>query len=244
MLLLVDIGNTNLKWAFLAGTQLGESAALPHGGELPEVLRSRWRASPSRPSGIWVANVAGRALGEGLSAWADTQWGLTPRFAQSQGEFLGVRSGYRDPGQLGVDRWLAMVAAFDALRRAVLVVDCGTAATLDLIDDGGQHRGGLIVPGLGIMQNALVRGTQLDVDPSLGEPPTLARDTATGIAAGAHQALIGAIERTRSQAGRLLGHTPELILTGGDGPRVHRSLAGRLEPDLVLQGLALLAGRG
>lgn len=242
MLLLVDIGNTNLKWAFLEGNRLSGSHSLRHGGELSRTLTDRWLAGTT-PSGVWVANVAGRTIGEGFTEWSEIHWGLTPRFAESQPRLLGVANGYRDPRQLGVDRWLAMVAAFDALHTSVLVVDCGTAATLDLIDDGGRHLGGLILPGLGMMRSALLRGTQLAVSPSLDAPPALAQDTESGIAAGTHQALIGAIARTLAQAHDLLGRTPLLVLTGGDGILVHRQLGGRLEPDLVLQGLALLARR-
>ncbi len=240
MLLLVDIGNSCLKWGFEEAGRLHPGGSLPHAGALPAALTDGWLASP-RPSAVWVANVASPALGDSLAAWSKQHWGLTPRFAESQPALLGVRNGYQEPSRLGVDRWLALVAAYHSLGTAVLAVDCGTAATLDLVDEDGRHLGGLILPGLGMMRGALLAGTQMAVDPNFDGPAPLGTDTATCIAAGARQALTGAVERTLAQARGLLGHTPSLVLTGGDGPLLHRELGGRLEPELVLQGLALLA---
>lgn len=240
MLLLVDIGNTKLKWAFLEAGQLRAGGSFAHAGALSEALTAHWCAIPV-PSAIWVANVAGTSPGKTLGIWTDTHWHLTPRFAAAQRELLGVRNGYRDYRRLGVDRWLAMVAAYTSLRGAVLVVDCGTAATLDLVSEEGRHLGGLILPGLGMMRSALMAGTHLSADPGSETVLSLGVDTAGCIAAGARYALIGAVERTLAHARTLLGRTPALVLAGGDGALMHPYLAGRLEPDLVLRGLALLA---
>jgi type III pantothenate kinase len=243
MELLVDIGNTNLKWAIQHAGRLSRGGALPHGRKIPAEVGALWLGS-SPPGAVWVANVAGARLAEKLTDWTRQHWALTPHFAQSQPSLLGVTNGYRDPRRLGVDRWLAMVATYHARARAVLVVDCGTAATLDLVAADGRHLGGLILPGFGMMHSALLTGTRLALPPAEAEPPWLGSDTSACVAAGTREALLGAIERTLRQAREMLAATPDLMLTGGDGAKIAEHLTARFEPDLVLQGLGLYARLG
>ena len=167
---------------------------------------------------------------------------MLPEFAAATAELAGVTSGYEAPARLGVDRWLALVAAWNAARQAVVVVDLGTAATLDFVTADGRHLGGYIVPGLGLMAAALARDTAGvrvagDLAPHLGP----GRNTAQAVRRGSTAMLLDFIEASVGRFADTGDGAPEVFLTGGDA----EPLAGRLpfgvrvEPDLVLDGLAL-----
>ena len=238
--LLVDIGNTNLKWAYWDSGQLREPGSHAHEGALPAKITDTWLASPA-PLAMLVANVAGAGLQQRLTDWTLAHWGLAPTYASSQPFCLGVTNGYREYGSLGVDRWLAIIAAYHRFRRAVLVVDCGTAVTLDAVRDDGQHLGGLIMPGLRMMRAALSSGTRLPPTQADREMGALGNDTVSCIVAGIRQALVGAIERTLQRVPTGSPNNPLLVFTGGDGESFADRLGGPYEPHLVLQGLALSA---
>lgn len=254
MKLLVDLGNSQLKWAFGTAAGLLAVGDASHGAE-PE-LAAIFRAGYA-PDEIRVANVAGDAAGARLAEALRAHFGLTPSFARSAPGGAGVRSGYADPAQLGIDRWLAICAAFAQYRGALCVVDTGTATTIDLVNGAGDHEGGLILPGMTLMQSALLGNTANLARLSSGGPAsvqgpgtraiTLGRDTAAAIQHGAVeataclvQACLGVPPGTDGSGRRLL------VLTGGSGPllkaAVLRKEGGiRLEyrPHLVLEGLAL-----
>jgi type III pantothenate kinase len=157
--------------------------------------------------------------------------------AQSQVDGFGVRNAYRQPEKLGVDRWLALVAARQDLQ-PVCVVDCGTAITLDLLDGEGQHLGGLICPGLTLMKQALSDGTQALAFDGREFALKPADFTEAAIDSGTLFAAIGLVEA-------VLARQPEgfkIILTGGDALRIAGGLKLRHQVDdaLVLRGLALI----
>jgi len=263
MKLLVDIGNSRVKWAF--GTTAGFVAL----GEATHTVREEFRAlldAGYEPGEIRVANVAGAEAEARVVGSLQESFGIAPVLARSAASGAGVRNGYGDPSQLGVDRWLAICAAFDRYRAPVCVVDTGTATTIDVVDAGGQHLGGLILPGLTLMQSALFGNTGDLARLFPGSDPTrrpapdgiaLGRDTAAAIRGGALQStacLVGAcLNHLRDSAPS--GAQPGLlVLTGGGAPLLGaevQRLAGvlggsglpgfRLEhrPQLVLDGLAL-----
>lgn len=263
MKLLVDLGNSRLKWAF--GTAAGFVALgeAPRGGA--EEFSDLFDADHA-PDEIRVANVAGAPAGARLAARLQERFGVAPLFARSVASGAGVRSGYTDPSQLGVDRWLAVCAAFARYRAAVCVVDAGTATTIDVVSGDGEHQGGLIVAGITLMQSALLGGTgdlarlsaagggTRDI---AGEAIPLARDTAAAIRNGAVQAtacLVGACFNQLRGCTLPGDASALLVITGGAAPLLGAavlSLAGvagsgggrafRLEhrPQLVLEGLAL-----
>ena len=176
MKLLVDIGNSRVKWAFsTVGCFLAQGEALRDDGTaLGSLLESR-----HAPDEIRISNVAGPEVGAGIAASLHEHFRIAPLFASSAATGGGVRNGYIIPGQLGVDRWLAVCAAFARYGAAVCVVDAGTATTIDLVTASGQHQGGLILPGLELMQSALLRRTgdlarlsETTGRPFVGEFPT------------------------------------------------------------------------
>jgi type III pantothenate kinase len=243
MKLLVDIGNSRLKWAF--GTAAGFVALgeAPCGGA--EEFSGLFAADHA-PEEIRVANVAGAGTGARLAARLQEHFGVAPLFARSAASGAGVRSGYVDPSQLGVDRWLAVCAAFARYRAAVCVVDAGTATTIDVVRRNGEHQGGLILAGITLMQSALLGGTgdlaRLSVAhpaadggatsagaaPGVeGEAVPLGRDTAAAIRHGAVQAtvcLVGACLEQLRGATSHGGEPPLLVLTGGAAPSLGTAL--------------------
>jgi type III pantothenate kinase len=238
--LLLDVGNSRLKWAWFKQGVLQEPGVLLHRGrELAPLLQEAW-AGLGKPAHLLGACVAPAAVREQLERWVATHWGCAVRWARSEAAFGQVRNGYRDPARLGVDRWLAICAAWQRLGSAACVIDCGSAITIDILDKNGAHQGGLIAPGLRLMGNALASATGLPE--TTGTVRTaLGRDTAAAIESGASHALLGLIERARG----LAPPQARLALTGGDAGLLAAQLDCPYEllPDLVLEGLAAtLAG--
>lgn len=156
MKLLVDIGNSRIKWAVSSAGNFVAQGQSPLAAELAAGLLAEDRQGLTE---IRVANVAGARAGQRVGAALQARYGLAPVFALSAAEGADVVSGYTDAAQLGVDRWLAICAGFHRYRAPMCVVDAGTATTVDVVSGGGRHAGGLILPGIDLMQAALRQGT-------------------------------------------------------------------------------------
>lgn len=251
--LLVDIGNTRIKWTVWRGGRLGTLRAHAHTGwssadYLRHVLQGPGRKAPR----ILVACVAGAAIERRFAAAARP---VVPEFVATSRASAGVATRYVEPWRLGVDRFMAAIAAHHlAGRRGACVINVGTAVTLDLVDGRGSHLGGTIVPGPKLMIESLLRrtaGIAHRAQRSSAARPRrglgagmFARDTASAIERGAWQAVAGAVERAVREARRELGAAPLVILTGGGASELRRLVDLRhVEvPDLVLRGIALHAG--
>ncbi|WP_250464347.1 type III pantothenate kinase [Microbulbifer litoralis] len=238
----LDIGNTRTKWrlressgAVLRG--VASTAELKSGG-LPSGLL---QLCPQR---VRAANVAGPAAAAALAGWVQSQLGLVLELARVDSPCAGVTCAYRDPRRLGVDRWLALLAAHRRDPGPALVVDCGSAVTIDLLGAGGRHLGGYILPGLAAMRGALYRDTDAvkvaeRLEPGMSLAP--GRDTDSAVNRGLPMMVLGAIDRALRELVASGGPEPGLWLTGGDG-RFFSSLCDRphqLVPELVLDGLVL-----
>jgi type III pantothenate kinase len=240
--LLVDIGNTSLKWAIGESGVLSEMQTLRHGRGLPIDLHAAWEQL-KRPRRILVSNVGGTRMGEAVKNACRAYWEREPIFAATEHSAHGVTIAYERPERLGVDRWLVLLAAHRTCEGPVLIVDAGTAITYDLMLGNGRHLGGLILPGIETMRDGLLAGTHIPrVEPTeLADP--WAADTGDAIAAGSIQAPTALAERLLERLARQADSTPTCILTGGDADRLIPALGILVQqrPDLVLQGLALLA---
>jgi type III pantothenate kinase len=249
--LLVDVGNTFVKWGRYAppsvpgANALGRDHLLEYDRVLLDEIQSLtsyWKDLPA-PSKIVVSNVAGTRLRNPLlrafESWVDV---VQPQWIVSQQEQCGVTNGYLNPGQLGSDRWAAMIGARAIMQgKPLLVAVCGTATTVDLLSASGRFVGGAIMPGLGLMQRVLHEQTAALPD-SQGEYVDYPRQTVDAIASGCAHAQAGAVERLYF----LHKHTePSLhcVISGGAA----RTLAPRLTIDftyyenLVLDGLYQIA---
>ncbi|MBS1170826.1 MAG: transcriptional activator, Baf family protein [Burkholderiaceae bacterium] len=246
MLLLVDAGNTMIKWA-IAGNSPGDwrangTVALADIAQ----LETEWRAGAI--SRALISNVAGKArrsqlekLLVGLPA-GSIEW-----FASAP-ELAGVRNGYRNPAQLGCDRFAAMIGAHGMFPgQPLIVATCGTATTIDAVTADGLFVGGMILPGLGLMASSLARNTanlpQVAQD-SLQFTP-FASNTNDAIASGCIAAQIGAIEHAAALHAKRCGSVL-CVLSGGAAASVapHLSVAHRIVDNLVLMGLHTAAQAG
>ncbi len=233
-MLLLDAGNTRIKWAFVRG-----GAWLSQGVVAVEdepALRQAFSALP-QPARILACNVAGAAVAGRIRA-ACAAWDCGVEFIAAQAEQCGVRNGYAEPGQLGSDRWAALVGAWAEVRAACLVVSCGTATTIDALSADGDFRGGLILPGLDMMRRSLADGTaQLQL--AGGNWDEFPRNTADAMYSGALKATIGAIRLQHE----LLGQPPaQCVLSGGAAGQIeaHLGLPLMRRDDLVLRGLQVI----
>jgi len=240
--LLIDIGNTSLKWTRGESGSLEAMRTLRHHGGLPIDLHAAWeRLAP--PRRILVSNVGGTELAGALERVCCSYWDRAPLFATPEPAAYGVTIAYERPERLGVDRWLALIAAHRICRGPVLVVDAGTAITYDLLLGDGNHLGGLITAGIEMMRDRLLAGTRISrVEPAESADPW-AGDTDTAIAVGSIQAPAALAERLLRRLTARVGKPPRCILSGGDAERLIPALdlPLRHEPDLVLRGLALLS---
>jgi type III pantothenate kinase len=233
MLLLVDAGNTRVKWAIAAeGAAPGEwiaQGAVLH-AQLDR-LRPAWIGYAVQRA--IVSNVAGAAMRaelETLLPVADAEWFV------SQPALAGLSNAYRNPGQLGSDRFAAALGArILAPGKGLVVATCGTATTVDAVSADGVFLGGMILPGLGLMLGSLARGTaqlpQVAVDDA---PPTFADNTHDAILSGCLSAQAGAIERACAAHGADL-----CIVSGGAASHIAPllSVRHRMLDNVVLVGL-------
>ncbi len=244
MELLVDIGNTNLKWTLrVVGPRslLEPMRVLRHHGGLPLDLLAAWEMLEN-PVRTRVACVGAPQVAEGLSRVCRALWGQEPEFVRPLSVWGGLTVAYADPSRLGVDRWLALLAARRLLDQPVLVLDAGTAITYDLLLADGRHLGGLILPGIKTMRQALLANTQIPPVEPEEIPDSWAKDTATAIAVASLDAPAALAERLLRQLADAAGAEPVLVTTGGDAERLLARIQSNAlhVPDLVLQGLALV----
>jgi len=243
MKLLIDAGNTRIKFALTDGEDDLLAAYLPNdqAGELARHFAShfgRRRAGFSSVQQVWVSNVAGEAVAQHIrAACAAHCW--QPHFITAQEVQCGVRNGYAMSRQLGSDRWAALIAAWHQMHAACLVVNCGTATTVDALSARGEFLGGLILPGVELMQRNLTTETA-QLPPSSGEYANFPCNTADAIFSGAIQASCGAVDR---QYALLEDASAQVLLSGGatEWLRPQLNLPLRMADNLVLQGLLLIA---
>jgi len=236
--ILVDLGNTRLKWATLVRGELRPGGVFAHASTpLVAQLQREWNGLV-RVDAVLVASVVAPAQEAELDALVRQRFGLPATFLRSPAFALGVRNAYAEPARLGIDRFLALVALHAEHPRAQLLASVGTALTVDALDAQGVHHGGLIVPSPHLMREAILAGTaRVGIAGGCwNEMPTA---TADAVVAGSLYAAAGAIDRFRDVAARRLGASPALLLTGGGADEIAPLLANAERVhDLVLRGLA------
>lgn len=239
MILLVDFGNTNIKWSPWDGRGgLGTVCRERHREKrLADILNQHWKGMEV-PESVHVACVAGNERLRALRRWVSRHWPEVPVVVhRTQAQQCGIRNGYEVPEQLGVDRWLTLIGARSRRRRAVCVIDVGTAMTVDFVNGGGRHQGGLIMPGLELMRDALLQRTAEVTLEQGAQPRALAASTGDAVLSGTLYMLVATIERLLEEP---LLKRAQVILTGGDAEQLKGLLGNRVDyrENLVLQGLA------
>jgi len=250
ILLLVDIGNSRVKWARMVDGRMGKLYAAANGDwdsqhYARRVIGRGWGSAEGR---IVVSSVAGDTVNHRLSAGARSSGAPEPEFVASQRTAAGVTTDYIDPWRLGVDRFVAAIGAHHlASGQPVCVVNAGTAMTLDLVDGAGRHRGGVIVPGPALMVHSLLERTngirRRAAGGPRGAPGIFARTTRDAIGQGALYTAAAVIDRAIEEARALLGSRPLVLLTGGGSDAIKPLIRNTCVslPELVLHGLAVWA---
>jgi type III pantothenate kinase len=238
MILAVDAGNTRIKWGLHDGSQWLRRGSV--GTREMEALAAAL-AALQPPTKIIVSNVAGPEAGQALEGMLEMSGGQV-HWLRASASLCGVTNCYDDPARLGSDRWAALIGAWNSQREGCIVVNAGTAVTIDALTDDGVFLGGLIVPGISAMAEALVARTAgLDWRQGMVRPfPT---NSADGMQTGILSALAGAVSRMVAELGARLGREPACVLSGGDAPLVQPLLGGRavMVDNLVLEGLIRIA---
>lgn len=239
--LLVDFGNSRLKWALAGSGSLLETGAFDwRSGSLERLLDRHW-GTLETPGVVVACVVAPQAAGTLLSQWVKQHWRTEVHFMAADRELLGLSCGYHDPGQLGADRWAALLAAHHRYPQGSLVVDCGTANTIDALA-GGRHLGGFILPGMEAMRAAVLQGTAIgETGAARHQTGWWGRSTASCVELGGVRALVALVEDSleRLQAEGVCD--PTLVVTGGQAGFILPSMQVdyRRHDDLVLEGVML-----
>jgi type III pantothenate kinase len=242
MILLVDVGNTRTKWVLAENNHMlteidvcmNQDVASSTIAGLAEVVHK-----------VMVANVAGEAMAKTLAEAMQAVEAPVVTIATSA-EACGVRNEYDDAERLGVDRWLSLIAAFDQQKSTCLVINAGTAITIDALSvpkSGAAHfMGGLIMPGLHLMLDALSHNTaQLNL--AEGRMASFPTNTQDAMHTGCLGAVVGAIQRQWQLLQALDHRPPAILLSGGDATSIAKNLPDDLAQhaiivdNLVLRGL-------
>jgi type III pantothenate kinase len=243
--LVIDVGNSRMKWG-LTGIRGWLAQGITPNVEIGALAVRDWHNLP-RPARAVGVNVAGEAARVRVEAQL-ARWRLTPEWLTATESACGVTNRYARPSQLGADRWASLVAAWrrstatELFPPACVVVNAGTAVTIDALDADGVFRGGLILPGMRLMLQALAENTAgLKLPP--GEFREFPDNTADAIYSGAVQAVCGAIELMRREIDTNTAHV-RCYLAGGASPEIGRHLNPPVEiiENLVLEGVLALAG--
>jgi len=243
--LLFDAGNTKLKWGVLDGGEIVRTGSITQETLRETGFNALTTRLPRRVDAAIACNVAGATFATRLSGVIGIHSDRDLHFVRSEASAHGVVNAYANPRQLGVDRWVAMIGARAQWKKALLIVDAGTAVTIDAVDRTGQHLGGRIIPGIHLMCDALNTETSDIARASAVRRPRrepagpFARDTRAAVESGALSAICGAVERAAREM-REVAPRPVVVLTGGDASRILALLDGKPihRPNLVLEGLA------
>jgi type III pantothenate kinase len=255
--LLIDLGNSRLKWALVdeaapgqlpavGAERVGAMSALPYARNAPDFTEAMHAIGETlgepHASEVWISSVAGTATDALQLALHTAGFGAGLR-ARAQAKLGRLRSGYGVPEQLGVDRFLACLAAAERWpHQASLLAIVGTALTIDFVDATGLHRGGLIAPGPSLMRQSLRQGTaglNFPIAPK-ALPAAFADNTLDAIDGGCSRACAALIADRWQQAKSESAEPVQLILSGGGAAQVQQLLPPTLTlwPELVLLGLA------
>lgn len=250
MILLLDIGNSRIKWGLLVEGEFQSGGVTPRDDGDVATLLDDVQLRANALQRVVVSNVAGDKYAAPLREQVKERWGCAVDFVTTQATGFGVVNGYDEPSSLGVDRWLALIAARQSFDGALCVVDCGTALTVDCIGRNGQHLGGMIVPGMALMREALVKNTDgLNVasESEMTDAHLFAaRNTAEAIIGGACYSSLALLDRVAVDASEMMGEQATLVITGGGAAALLSNLKHEWhhEPELVLKGIVMVAEEG
>lgn len=233
IILCIDVGNTRFKWAEFDINDLRTGSQ----GVSDDISEMFAAISGLQSMPVYISLVSSGQIKKQLTDWFRSNWKISPVFLHTQAQFGSLKNAYSRPGDLGVDRWLAMIAAQSLCEGSYCVIDAGTATTIDMVDSDGRHKGGVILPGIQLMVTALNHNTA-NINVGDGEIILLADNTSDAVSSGAMSAWLGGISRVLDA---LLQASPEMtvFVTGGDQAQLHRlnTINAIFKKELVLTGI-------
>lgn len=243
MIVLMDVGNSRYKWFKFGENEPIYLGANDYGTqERAEAVIET--LNELNPKAIGIASVLDDRFAQRLEDWACSKDGIVLKFVTTSAAAHGVQIAYAEARYLGVDRWVAMVGAHKHYDSACIIVDCGTAVTIDALSSSGEHWGGVILPGIELMRTSLVKDTKrIRLQTASQELPLFARDTSNGVRSGTLRAVVAAIDRITHDMQTQLNEPVTRILCGGDAEQLlpwldHEYLH---DPLLIARGLAIVA---
>ncbi|MBT8132336.1 MAG: type III pantothenate kinase [Gammaproteobacteria bacterium] len=244
MNLLLDIGNTNIKWAWHDDSLRGFNDLSYEDSEVADIVEAI-ADNEYETTGIWLASVADDEFTEELAEALADEFDVEAIYVEVEEDAFDIRLAYPKPEHLGVDRWLAMIAARSIVDGPLIVADAGTALSVDGLLDDGTHIGGMICPGMHLMQDAVMEDTAKVAEHAVEAAEHIelfADNTASAVLSGSVFAAVALIEYAADELERISGELPEVFLTGG-GASTLAPLMGlevHVLRELVLRGLALI----
>ncbi len=241
MILEADLGNSRIKWRLRDAEQLLASSVTEDLASFLLQSNKQVLAQNLPLARFCCVSVRSQSANEELAGECEALWGVSPEFARAEALLAGVVNGYESPLDLGADRWLAVVAAYSRLAKSCVVVDAGSAITVDLVSDQGRHLGGYIAPGLQLMRRSLgmTAGVRVSAESGIWDSAP-GRSTQAAVTAALSAMVSGLIDEGIHQLEVKGAPAPELVLTGGDASWLKtRYPAAHYWPDLVLDGLAI-----
>ena len=240
MNLVLDIGHRRIKWALFDQSKKNISGAFIW--QLDDEAFDKAWAEIGIPSAVMACNVAGEAIAKKCELWMQQRWHLMPQWLTIGDGRHGLSSSYDDVSELGTDRWAAALGVRSISRQPAIIIDCGSAITVDAIDDQGMFHANAILPGRALQIStlaSLIHSNRQAEDLHQQEVCSPASSTQQGIANGVLIGITGAIDRLIEHAQFYLTRQAVIYLTGGDAevliPLLETAVSH--EPDLVLLGL-------
>jgi len=236
--LLVDLGNSRVKWAWLAGRTLHRHGSMPWSDAVSAVFP----ATP-RPRQVLYVPMTRQEGNRALEVAVRRRWRLRAEPCRAEAQRDGLANGYAEPARLGADRWSAMLAAWQRVRGAVCVIDAGTALTIDCVDAAGRHQAGYLHPGVAALRGGLATttGVQAGVCNAPAPPRLHGRLDTTGCFEAALQLALAGLVQGAWRRFHVMEPRARLFFTGGDAAYLASHLNGlpiEMHPHLVLEGLA------
>ena len=246
--LLIDMGNTRLKWVWAQNGNIVENT-FGRGG-IDDFQGCCQAPGGDQPDRVLLSSVAKPASTLRMLEACEDKFGMPALRLESSSSLAGISNGYEHPAKLGVDRWLAIVGAAHAYGTPIVIMDLGTATTLDAVDGQGRHMGGLILPGPGLMLRALAGATAMTVPSGFGEGEVAldkparpgvgpATSTSTAIREGVYAAQIGALNQFLRHVAAKQALESRLVVTGGAAEGILKRLESHavFDPWLVFKGM-------